>query len=250
MRRFIFFLFFIVIGFGRSVAQTIITDRPDQTESSSTVEQGSLQIESGFLIAYAEDSIWSICHLQTPSILFRFGISKGIELRVLSQFESLKNQNTTTEISGISDLEIGTKIQIYKRESSNTEVAFLSHLRMPTGSNGLTTGKYGSINKLSISHALGEDYGLGYNVGYNYFGFGKGIITYSIALSYKISEKAGIYIEPYGDFLNIEEHFANIDAGMTYLIKDNMQLDFSFGTGLNYSMNYMAIGFSWKIKKD
>ena len=40
-------------------AQTIITDRPDQTESSSTVEQGSLQIESGILLGSTEDVFFS-----------------------------------------------------------------------------------------------------------------------------------------------------------------------------------------------
>ena len=30
-------------------------------------------------------------------------------------------------------------------------------------------------------------------------------------------------------------------------VKDNFQLDFSFGTGLNYTMNYLSAGFSWNI---
>lgn len=33
----------------------IITDRPDQTESSSTVEKGALQIEAGFQIEFEGD---------------------------------------------------------------------------------------------------------------------------------------------------------------------------------------------------
>ena len=36
--------------------QTIITDRPDQTESSSTVSQGTLQLETGVLVV---QSRWS-----------------------------------------------------------------------------------------------------------------------------------------------------------------------------------------------
>ena len=248
MRYFILFAFLLFAWEGQ--AQSIITDRPDQTESSSTVERGSLQIESGLLVGFAEESTWSIRQILAPTILFRYGITKGIEIRVLSQFESLKNQLTSKELVGISDLEIGTKIQLLKREEINTEVAFLTHLRLPTGSNGLTLDRYATINKLSISHELSENIGIGYNIGYNYFGFGRGVITYSLALGIGISEKAAIYIEPYGDFVDLEDHFANFDAGFTYLLKENMQLDFSFGTGLNYSMNYMSIGFSWNIQKE
>ena len=36
-------------------AQTIITDRPDQSESPSVIEPGSLQIETGFLISQIEE---------------------------------------------------------------------------------------------------------------------------------------------------------------------------------------------------
>ena len=43
------------MGSGAVHAQSIVTDRPDQTESSSTVPGGSLQIEAGFLLGYTED---------------------------------------------------------------------------------------------------------------------------------------------------------------------------------------------------
>jgi len=34
----------------------------------------------------------------------------------------------------------------------------------------------------------------------------------------------------------------NSDAGITYLIKKNLQIDFSSGLGLNQKMNYFSIG--------
>jgi hypothetical protein len=40
----------------------------------------------------------------------------------------------------------------------------------------------------------------------------------------------------------------NFDAGLTYLVKDNVQLDFSFGTGLTHKMNYISLGCCWKIE--
>ena len=230
-------------------SQTIITDRPDQTESSSTIEIGSLQIETGILLGFTEDDFTSERQLLAPTTLFRYGITKGIELRILSQFESLKDQNSFQKVSGISDLEIGTKIQLFKRENVNTEIAFLSHLILPTGSKGLTNNKSGTINKLSIAHDLSDEMSIGYNVGYDYFGEGNGNLTYSVALGISITESFGIFIEPYGNLIEFDTLEANFDAGITYLLKDNVQLDFSFGTGINHTMNYLSVGCSINIAK-
>ena len=48
MSRITFFIAMFLLNTA-IMAQTIVTDRPDQTESSSTVPLGSLQIEGGFL---------------------------------------------------------------------------------------------------------------------------------------------------------------------------------------------------------
>lgn len=231
-------------------AQEIITDRPDQTESSSTIPRGSLQIESGILIRFLDLEEVFLQEIFAPTTLFRFGLTEQVELRIVNQLISIKDKNNPEENFGIGDLEIGTKIQIYKKERANMEIAFLSHVVLPTGSKGLTIDKVGTINKLSISHKLKPNINLGYNIGYNYFGSENGFITYSLALGIGITPKVAIYLEPYGEIGIFEEHILNFDAGITYLLRDNFQLDFSFGTGINNKMNYIAAGFSWNISQD
>lgn len=250
MTRYLFLILFFALFLGELSGQTIITDRPDQTESSSTVGKGNLQIESGILIGFEEEGTARERQILAPTTLFRIGVTKGLEIRVLNQFENAKNQVNSETINGISDLELGFKAQLLQKEDVNTEIAFLSHLIMPTGSTGLSLDKFGTINKLSISHSLTEDIGLGYNIGYNYFGEGKGDLTYSVALGIGITEKAAVYVEPYGDLVELENFVANFDAGATYLVNDDLQLDFSFGLGLNHKMNYMSLGVSWILKRD
>ena len=244
--RFLLVFAFCILSMSLT-AQSLITDRPDQTESSSTVEQGSLQIETGVLIGFSESDDNSERQLLAPSTLFRYGIMNGIELRILSQFESIKDDFKTS--TGISDLEIGAKIQLLKNKNINTEIAFLSHIILPTGSKELTLDKAGTINKLSLAHELSKTIGLGYNVGYDYFGEGQGNLTYSIALGVRINDKVGIYIEPYGQFTEFDIYEMSFDAGVTYLVNDNFQLDFSFGTGLNHTMNYISFGASVNLEK-
>ncbi len=240
--------FFII----RNAQAQITTDRPDQTESSSTVGIGNLQIEGGLLIGFTGSNGSSVRQILAPTNLFRYGITDGIEIRFLSQFETSKFRNAFEyeSIQGISDLEIGTKIQVLQNENKNTEIAFLSHLIIPSGSNEFSSKKFGTINKISIAHELNENMGVGYNIGYNYFGEENGDLTYSLALGIAVNEKVGIYIEPYGEIVNLEKHEMNFDAGFTYLPNQNLQFDFSFGTGISKRMNYISIGGSWLLLKD
>ncbi len=237
-------LFLLLFTTTQLMAQTIVTDRPDQTESSSTVGIGRLQVESGLSLGFDEDVKTTVQRLLAPTTLFRYGILRGLEIRIVNQFESVKIGDK--HFQGIGDLEVGAKLELYKKEGSITEVAVLSHLILPSGSRILTNDNYGTVNKLAVSHQLSEKYSLGYNIGYSNYGVGNGDFTYSMALGIGVTEKVGIYIEPYGEVLDMEEFKANFDAGFTYLIHDNLQIDFSFGTGINHKMNYIAAGISWR----
>jgi hypothetical protein len=243
----VFVITFLILISGKLCAQ-IITDRPDQTESSSTVPLGALQLESGILISYEEVNKSTLRQILLPTTLFRYGITKGFELRILSQIETIKFNKES--VQGISDLEIGTKIQIWKKEDRNTEIAFLTHLLVPTGTIELTGDQFGTINKISISHGVNERFGIGYNIGYNYFGVGSGDLTYSLAFGIGVNEKVGVYVEPFGEVANLREFISNADAGFTYLVNEDLQMDFSFGTGLNNNMNYASIGISWLIDRE
>lgn len=235
----------IINSFGLKLsAQKITTDRPDQTESSTTVPGRSIQIESG--IVRESDGI-KVNYL-IPTSLLRYGLTSYLELRMTNQIVSVTEENLSTK-SGISDPELGIKIQILKSENINAEIAFVSHLILPFGSCFLSNRKAAFVNRIAVSHAITSFLGLGYNVGYNYFGSGNGDLTYSLALGFGLSDKLGLYMETYGEYSDFTEWIPNLDTGFTYLVKDNFQLDISFGTGLNETMNYISAGFSWNISK-
>lgn len=225
----------------------INTDRPDQTESSSTVPISAFQLESGILLSYEESTMKKKRQFLLPTNLLRFGITNWLELRLVNQIELLKFNND--EFEGFSDIEVGTKIQLLKKENINAEIALLSHLTIPTGSKFISNEQFGNINKLCISHEINQFLGISYNLGYNYFGIGLGDFTYSLAFGVSINDKAGVYIESYGEVANMNAFINNFDAGFTYLIKDNLQLDLSFGLGVNQKMNYFSIGCSWLAER-
>ena len=241
--RIITILIVIIAVCTKLSAQEIVTDRPDQTESSTTIPGKSLQIELGFGIGNNNNERLFLL----PTALFRYGLTKRIELRYVEQVAGIENQLTSENIFGLTDMEVGAKFQIVKRENCNTEIAFISHVTIPTGSAELTTSNFGTVNKIAVSHGLNKSLDLGYNLGYNYFGTGNGDLTYTLAIGIGLSEKLGMYVETFGAYAELESWTSNLDTGITYLIRDNLQLDVSAGIGLNQKMNYMSVGCSWNI---
>ncbi len=69
------------------------------------------------LLKYAEEDEISLREIAVPSTLFRYGITKGIEIRVVNQYVNIKDEKTLEEISGITDLELGQKFSCLKRKT-------------------------------------------------------------------------------------------------------------------------------------
>ena len=245
-------LLFLLFSFMKSqvaFAQQIITDRPDQTESSSTIPKASFQIETGLLFQHFKTNEPSVLNYALPGTLLRYGLTDVVELRLANQIAYFTNELTSKNRFGISDVELGAKIQILRREDVKTEISFITHVVIPIGSKDLTINSFATINKLSIAHYLSSYMSIGYNLGYNYFGEDFGNLTYSVALGFALTKKLGFYIEPYGDYINFETILSSFDGGFTYLVQDNIQVDISYGFGTNYTMNYTAVGLSWNFAK-
>jgi len=246
-RKSLILILTLVIICGQVSAQ-IVTDRPDQTESSVTVPKGALQMESGMLLNYEGNDLIRSRQILLPTTLFRYGITRGIEVRLLNQFESVKTAGESYQ--GISDLGIGTKIQILRDDTRNTEIALLAQISIPTGTGELSEYTTGFSGKISVSHSLSETSGIGYNLGYDHPGSGKVNLTYSLVYGFGINDKVSVYVEPYGEIAEMDEFVSNMNTGFTFLARDNLQFDFSFGTGITHRMNFISVGCSWLIKKE
>jgi hypothetical protein len=227
----------------------IVTDRPDQTESARIVNFGRLQIESGLILEWLGSGQERERHLGIPQTLFRMGVSNFVELRGSISADGVFNRygDGWKNKYGIGDAEIGAKVQLFKKEGSHTEVAFISHILMPSGSKGISLGEWGTINKLAVSHELTNSLNIGYNIGYDWFSKSGGEFIYSAALGLALSDRLGAYAEIYGSVINTNVLQINANAGMTYLLKENIQLDVSAGSGLNNKMFYISAGISYNI---
>ena len=239
------FLSILLIFVSDSIlSQIIITDRPDQTESPVTLEKGRLQIESGILLQVDGGGNEELKSLLIPTNLFRFGISKKVELRLVLQLEGLQVFNDNAYHYALGNIELGTKIVLNQKENPKVQFAILSHLKLPKDNKD----QLGFLNRISIAHRIGQNTSLGYNFGYNHFHQGDGNFIYTIAIGQSLTEKLSIYIEPYGSVYTANAPFSNFDYGLAYLINSNLQVDLSFGLGLNNTMSYQSLGISWRQK--
>ncbi len=206
-----------------------------------------LQIESGFLFQSAEKEGVETRHYVYPNALLRVGVVKNFEFRFVTQQETAIteiNDAIVSEASGMSNLQVGFKYRLFTAEEKRPEIGFLSHLVVPSGTGGLNNNRFGVINKLAVTHFISEKFNLAYNIGYDYLGTGNGNLFYSLAFGFSLSKKLSVFIEPYGFLNNLEDFELNADAGFTYLLNNNVQLDYSFASGLNQTMSYHAVGIS------
>ena len=258
-------LLFSCVGLTAQITENkIITDRPTQAVSPNAVPKGTIQIESCLLFERSEIARGFSQHRNVlPTNLFRIGIAKKLELRVVNELVSYKTINNSTQeeigkVTGTENLQIGLKYQLTSNDAA-VVIGLLADARIPTGSRGISNQLYGVVSKLSLAYNLSENKSLSANIGYNNVNldfndeglvrYGEGNLTYTLVYGVSLSDRVGLYVEAFGDYVEFEEWENNMDAGMTYLISDYIKLDYSYGWGLNRVMNYHAVGVSVRLPK-
>ena len=242
----------------------LVTDRPDQTESSVVVPKGSVQIEAGFALAQRDQAGQTLETSEFPSTLVRYGLDSRVELRFgwagYIQEES-EVGGFDTDRSGNGDLSLGAKIGLRGEQGRAPQLALLMSANLPSGSADFRGERFDPSMRLLGSHTLSDRLGLGWNVGVaaesssdaggelDTFGIG----IYTAALGISINDRWGSFVELAGGIpLSGPGRPENsFDAGVTYLVRDNLQLDVYAGTGLSESAPdwFTGFGISFRLPR-
>ena len=228
--------------FGQS---PIDTDRPTQSESAVVLPKNIFQVESGFGVSYSGETNQRIREISMPNVLMRLNLVKGFELRLIANHLQQYRPSNNQQRAGIADWQVGSKIQLFS--SPKAQMAFSTHLIFPTGSARLSNGQIGTLNRLLFAHPIGVKQSISYNIGYNNYGTGSGDLIYTLSLAHQVNDKFIVFLEPYGDWQEFSNAEVSFNAGFLYRMKIHMQWDFSLGTGLNHTMNFLSTGFSWAL---
>jgi hypothetical protein len=254
MKKYLLLLFVSANAFTALMGQQIDridTDRPDQTESFVTVPKKYFQGEFGFGIENLKYRNYNIAH---PSFLFKYGLSKKMELRLEGGVATEYVQLTPNPKKSIvfNPLQVGAKIALLEEKGLMPATSLLFHFGLPFTASNYDKGQnvFPSF-RFSFQNSLSQHIALGYNLGAEWNGYdGKPTWIYTLAPGFEIGRKWYAYIEVFGFIRNGEHPKHNLDAGVAYYISNNIKIDFSSGVGVgknNPLRNYSALGFSFRV---
>jgi hypothetical protein len=243
----------------------LVTDRPDQTESSVTIPRGTLQLETGWTHAVEEEGGEETITDAFPGTLLRYGVIEGLELRFATEgrvWEELHEPGGNRHSdAGWSDLQVGLKKYLWEEDGCLPEAAILGHLSIPVGEEGFSSGRFDPDFRLSFAHTLTDRLSFGYNLGTSWETIEDdrgdrdthSSFIYTAALGFGLTDRLGAFIEFFGDIpINGEGGPANsLDGGFTYLLKDNLQVDCFLGKGLSEDAEdwFVGAGFSYRFPR-
>ena len=244
----------LLLGVGTASAQEepLITDRPDFTESPVAVQPGRVQLETGYTFEEA-----GIVETQSlGEVLLRIGISEAIELRLgVNSYQS--EESPGGDSSGLEDSSLGLKIEL---SQGGDEVRFLEPAAallitttLSTGSEELGEPHLGPGMLLALNWPLGESWGVAANLGLSYVSDGGEQFAearFSLAMGADLGGPWGGFIEYFDSIRESagggDRHFAN--AGLTYLLSADLQLDLRAGIELEGETAYFAgLGLAYRL---
>lgn len=217
-----------------SVGQSIVTDRPDFTESALVVPTKVLQLEMGF----QRDDVANSSSTTLFTHLWQYGIREGYELRLGFTGLGLVDKDAYA-----GDVLVEGKFQMLDK-SSGTPVALIAGIQIPSNSI-ISQNGYGTVVKIALAKDITERFSLGINAGVGYLESGSDWekeTSASLALGYGLTEALGMYLEGYAIAPESAPWKPVFNGGFTYLLKKNLQLDIYTGTNLREKLDATFIG--------
>lgn len=256
--RFYLCLFLIVISVSVKAQDAypgLVTDRPDQTESSAVVPLKAFQIETGFMMETDHTDVFENRSFAWNTTLVRYGLLHNLELRLGMEYLGSHTDHLISgsgSASGLGPLYTGLKINVLEEAGAVPEVAFLAGLTLPFLASEAFQPQYTAPDmRIAVSHTLSEMLSLAYNLGAEWDGDSAvpGYF-YSAALGIGVTGNLGMFVETYGLLYGDGDAEHMLDAGFTYLVLPDLQVDLSAGIGINEHAidNFISFGLSYRIR--
>ncbi len=248
---------FIAFSFFESnlIAQELITDRPDITESAIAMYPGYLQIEDGFVFENQKTSLngqsGKILGYTISDILFRYGLPGNIELRAGGNYlyQKTEQYNLSAKEYGINDFMLGAKYQFCSEELNDVDFGMLVQFHMPIGDAYFRSKSVEPEILAALGISLLKNLSVSANIGGHKDSNNDEVFyLYSVSFGIEISETFEGFIEIYGDFAKDGPLNKKFDSGLTYQLGNNFQVDCSAGTDSFASFNDWFIGTGFSIR--
>lgn len=248
----------LVAGFSADAqfSETISADRPGQAFSPFTVGNLVFQTQTGidgggFKEKEVNYQAQEKGGFFLPNSFLRFGLTEHFEINSAWAYSFNRNTigDTSSTANGLALATIGARFNIFEGRGKIPAVGMLVTFKLPILSPSYSIDNVAPAVVLMAGNKINDKLSILLNFGIDFNGNdAQPNWTYVANLSYSISPKVGTFIENYGHFNNID-YWNYWDAGFSYLVNNNLQLDIYGGAGYNQnSLDYFAsIGFSWRL---
>jgi hypothetical protein len=229
-------------------SETIATGRPGQAIGPRTLGASVFQFQSGFTYTIVDFEDTQFTTLAQSNV-FRVGIWERLDINgvLVWQTDEFSGTMENTSMSGISNSQLGLRYSVMTNKGWRPSVGIQGRVLLKLQDKAYRRESLGTNFVLATGNRLTKSLSLTTNWGLAHSGNnGRPAYSYAINLSAGVTEKIGVFIELYGG-LNDLQTFS--DTGISYLVNDNLQLDFSLGwQGENDVSNWFVdAGVSWRF---
>ena len=236
----------------------LVTDRPDQTESSSVVPRGLVQLEMGWSREVEDGDIEARSDAM-PALLARIGVARRLELRLGHEGYTWES-GVEPEAEGLGDAGIGVKVKLSEEGPGwRPDAALIAGTTLPTGQDGFTSERADPAFRFALSHTVSERVSLGYNLGAAWASGpdDSGMIRtetscqYTATVGFALAERFGSFLEIFGEAPlsdGARDATTSLDGGFTFLVLPNVQLDAAAGVGLSDEASDWFFGLGASVR--
>lgn len=230
----------------RDQMRELSTDRPDQTESAYTVDAGHWQIEFDFFnYTYDREAGVRTESWNVAPVNVKLGLTNTTDLQVMFDSystERVRVAGATATTRDWGDLTLRLKQNLWGNDGGATALAVMPFVKLPlnAGDAGNNLVEGGLIVPLAV--ALPSGWGLGLMTEVDWLADATGNDRHAewvntVTVSHDLTQRLGGYVE----FVSVHSEergarwVAQADAGLTYAISDDIQLDGGCNVGLTES---------------
>ncbi|QQR88867.1 MAG: transporter [Myxococcales bacterium] len=247
-------LFCFLLQTQNAHADALVTDRPGNGNAARVVDSKRVQVETSALYALEQGAATDVHRMSFPTWL-RWGVLDGAELRLASSLVGWQMKPRKDVLTP--DRWLGSKLQLLRASSSPCDLAFVFDVELPTGTGSVGNNLVLPEFRLLSSWSLRSGFALLLNLGADLPELGSRRVLrmiHVINLSYALpwwNQAVSVFVEYYGRLpLSFNDSaIAQIDAGLTWRITSDVQVDFYTQHALSNASPdvQLSLGFSARM---
>jgi len=200
----------------------INTDRPDQSDGVYTLPQHDLQLETGLIYGNASGGYF------LHNTMLRYGLLTKTELRLAIDYGLRQNAGAILPVS------LSVKQAMLGQKGIIPAITAVGSIGLPfSATSNARPGKVPATLVLAFENEISDQLSFSYNLG-SFSDGGNSHLNWLVTanIGYSPLEKYSFFAEYFSSFVPGLRSEHNVDVGLSWLLKNNLQLDLAGGTGI------------------